>query len=329
MNREELNRIRRMGGVAQDFTAPTQEELHEAGGLGQYSSTGATTSSPDNHVHPDEKEMADAVAGREEVEDEKDFETDDEFKKGDRVRCHDEECVVVVADASADMVVVAPVGSETDVDSFKMVQAGELQKLEDDSEDSDEEVDADPEAEEDGEVEMEIDVDESMHYHTDDNYETHVDHEDQPMNVTAPYPTVWDKDDEEEEEDYEMANDTEKVHVPADVLTDLKSVITDCEKEAEKAEKRDNDERKWYYADTAKALQIVHDYLSMKTVEGFKRAQLMSHRMANVSRHLMPDHVWKFIIDGGTKRSLKDYMNDVKDMKYPVEGPRNTLDDNN
>lgn len=69
--------------------------------------------------------------------------------------------------------------------------------------------------------------------------------------------------------------------------------------------------------------------MSEKTIEGLKRAQLMSHRMANVSRALMPDHVWKFIVEGGAKRSLKDYVNDVKGMGYPKLGARNTLDDNN
>ena len=178
-------------------------------------------------------------------------------------------------------------------------------------------------------ADAEEDLDESMHYHNDDNYETHVDHPTQPANVTAPYDTVYDTPEfEEEEEDYEMANDDEKITVPANVLSDLKAVITDCEGEAEKAKKRDNFERHHYYADTAEALQIVHDYLAMKTIEGLKRAQLLSHRMANVSRHLMPDHVWKFIVDGGKKRSLKDYVNDVKEMGYPIEGPRNTLDDN-
>ena len=323
MNREDMNRLRRMAGVPQDFSA---EKIEESVG-NQYSSTGATTSSPDNHVHPDEKEMADAVNGREEERDDKDFETDDEFAKGDKVKCHGEECVVVVADASADMVVVAPVGSETDVDSFKMVQAGELEKLESDDEDKDME-DAD-DATEEVVADAEEDLDESMHYHNDDNYETHVDHPTQPANVTAPYDTVYDTPEfEEEEEDYEMANDDEKITVPANVLSDLKAVITDCEGEAEKAKKRDNFERHHYYADTAEALQIVHDYLAMKTIEGLKRAQLLSHRMANVSRHLMPDHVWKFIVDGGKKRSLKDYVNDVKEMGYPIEGPRNTLDDN-
>lgn len=171
---------------------------------------------------------------------------------------------------------------------------------------------------------------EAMHYHTDDNYpHSHVQHPEQPINVTAPYETVFDAPEfEEEEEDYQMANDTTPVKVPAKILTDLAAVVGECKAEAEKAERRDDHERKHYYADTADALQIVHDYLGEKTVEGMKRAQLLSHRMANVSRHLMPDNVWKFIVDGGEKRSLKDYMHDVKDMKFPIEGPRNTLDDN-
>lgn len=327
MNREDLNRLRRMAGVPQDFSA---EKLEESLGV-QYAATGSTSSNPDSHTHPSDEEMKAAIDGHDEAEDKEEFETDDDFQKGDLVKCHDEECVVVVADADADFVVVAPVGSETDVETFKMVRTGELEKMEDDEH---EETDNEEDFEADDEMEQDLDtapVDESMHYHTDDNYpHSHVQHPEQPINVTAPYPTVFDSPEfEEEEEDYEMANDTTPVKVPAKVLNDLKSVIDDCKSESEKAERRDQDERKWYYADTADALQIVHDYLSMKTVEGMKRAQLYSHRMANVSRHLMPDHVWQFIVDGGEKRSLKDYMNDVKSMKFPIEGPRNTLDDNN
>lgn len=167
---------------------------------------------------------------------------------------------------------------------------------------------------------------ESMHYHTNDAYpNTHVDHETQPVNVTAPYPTIFDKEKEEDEEDYQLANDDTEVKVPQSILNDLKKVIDGVKKEAEQSY---HEERKHYYQDTCDALQIVHDQLSKKTVEGLKRAQLYAHRMLNVSRALIPDHVWKFIVDGGQKRSLKDYMNDVKGMKYPITGPRNTLDNN-
>lgn len=158
-------------------------------------------------------------------------------------------------------------------------------------------------------------VKESMGYHTDDNYPlTHVDSE-QPHNVDASYETIWDKP-EENEEDYQMNNDDQKIKVPAKILSELKRVIGEVTKESEKAKPRDED-RASYYEDTAEALQIVHDELSKKTVQGLKQAQYLSQRMMNVQRALMPDTVWKFLVDGGVKRSLKSYMNAVKE---PVTG---------
>jgi hypothetical protein len=177
---------------------------------------------------------------------------------------------------------------------------------------------------------IKISLSESMHYHTDDNYDmSHVDaksHRD-PINVAAPYETTADAPEfEQEEEDHELANDTTKVTVPASILNDLKKVIDECRETAQVAKRRDDPDRMAYYDDTANAMQQVHDYLSMRTVEGMKRAQLLSQRMLNVSRRLMPNNVWKFIVDGGKKRTLKDYHNEVKNM--PIVGPRNTLDDN-
>lgn len=158
-------------------------------------------------------------------------------------------------------------------------------------------------------------VKESMHYY-DTKYSTFSDDDDAPINVdSSGEETVWDKS-EENKEDYEMTNDTTTVKVPAKVLSELKRVIQEVTAEAEKAKPRDF-ERAHYYEATAEAMQIVHDFLAMKTVEGVKRAQIYVHKMANVSRALFPDLVWKFIIDGGPKRSLKSYMNDVKE---PVTG---------
>jgi hypothetical protein len=167
----------------------------------------------------------------------------------------------------------------------------------------------------------EEEVTESMHSHKENYPLTHKDAE-HPQSVDAQYDTVWDKP-EENEEDYRMANDTDSVKVPPRILSELQRVIKEVTAEAEKAKPRDY-ERAHYYEATAEAMQIVHDFLSEKTVEGLKQAQLYVHRMANVSRSLLPDSVWKFIVDGGQKRSLKSYMNAVKD---PVLGkPFDTVD---
>ncbi|KKK66995.1 hypothetical protein LCGC14_2958510, partial [marine sediment metagenome] len=127
--------------------------------------------------------------------------------------------------------------------------------------------------------------------------------------------TVWDTP-EENEEDYEMTDDDQKVKVPSKILSELKRVIGEVTRESEKAKPRDF-ERANYYEDTAEALQIVYDELAKKTVQGLKQAQYLSQRMMNVQRALMPDSVWKFLVDGGERRSLKAYMTAVKP---PVTG---------
>jgi hypothetical protein len=339
-----------MAGVPQDFSPERLHEVYPA----------STSANPDSIPHPqarlqDTENEEDAVDMDVDVNADDTDDTDDvdqevspeddmdtnggEFNKGDTVMYKGKEYAVVVTADDANFVGVAPKGQEQEVDAIELVSGDQLSKAEGaasdmDDDAGDDEIDFDVDVSANGDDEMEDDMDsaprikESMHYHNDDNYETHVNHETQPTNVTAPYDTVFDDEKDEEEEDYEMAYDGEKVTVPSKVLSDLKSVIDDCKAEAEKAKRRDQDARMHYYADTAEALQIVHDHMAEKTIEGLKRAQLYAHRMANVSRHLMPDHVWKFIVDGGQKRSLKDYMNDVKKMNYPITGPRNTLDGN-
>lgn len=212
------------------------------------------------------------------------------FKKGQKVKVDGKTMVVEVPNAKADFVGLVPVGQEGNKDAVDLVRASKIE--------------------------------ESMHYHTNDNYPiSHADDEADPINVSADYETVFDhnkKVADDQMKDHELTNDTTPVKVPPKILNDLKTCIEEITAEGQKAKPRDY-ERANYYLDTAEAFQIVHDHLAMKTVEGLKRAQYLSHRMMNVQRALMPDHVWKFIVDGGVKRSLKSYMNSVDSM-YPVSG---------
>ena len=161
------------------------------------------------------------------------------------------------------------------------------------------------------------------HYHTDDNYPlSHHEDPSDAINTATDYDTVFDQNDkvgdDQKEEDFELTNDETKVSVPSRILTALKDRIAELKAEGEKAKPRDF-ERAGYYEDTTEAFQTVYDLLNDKTVEGFKRAQIYSQRMMNVQRALFPDEVWKFIVDGGSKRSLKSYMSPV-DTKFPVSG---------
>ena len=154
-------------------------------------------------------------------------------------------------------------------------------------------------------------------YHTDDTYpHSFTADEKSPVNIDSSYENVFDYDPDQAPEDYHPTNDTTPVRVPSRIMSELKRVIGEVTAEAEKAKPRDF-ERAHYYEATAEAMQIVHDLLAEKTVQGLKKAQLYVHRMANVSRALLPDVVWKFLVDGGEKRSLKSYYNEVKD---PVLG---------
>ena len=164
------------------------------------------------------------------------------------------------------------------------------------------------------------------HYHTDDNYPlSHHEDPSDAINTATDYDTVFDQNDkvgdDQKEEDFELTNDETKVSVPSRILTALKDRIAELKAEGEKAKPRDF-ERAGYYEDTVEAFQTVFDLLNDKTVEGFKRAQIYSQRMMNVQRALFPDEVWKFIVDGGSKRSLKSYMSPV-DTKFPVSGKPN------
>lgn len=213
------------------------------------------------------------------------------FKKGQKVKVDGKMMVVEVPDAKADFVGLVPVGQEGNKDAVDLVRAHKIKVIE------------------------------SMHYHTDSNYSSHADDEVDPINVSADYETVFDhnqKMNDDAARDYQLTNDQTPVKVPPKILNDLKTTIDQLKDESERSKPRDFD-RAYYYDDTAEAFQIVHDHLAMKTVEGLKRAQYYAHRMMNVQRALMPDHVWKFIVDGGVKRSLKSYMNNVQGS-FPVAG---------
>jgi len=154
-------------------------------------------------------------------------------------------------------------------------------------------------------------VKESAGYYTDVNPLTH-DEGEQPKNVdvSSQKETVWDEVDEPDD-DYQLANDTTTVKVPAKVLSELKRVIDELTAEAAKVKLRDVESAN-YFEDTAKGFQIVYDFLKEKTVAGLQGAQIYSQKMMNIQRVLMPDSVWKFIVNGGAPRSLKSYLSPVK-----------------
>jgi len=72
----------------------------------------------------------------------------------------------------------------------------------------------------------------------------------------------------------------------------------------------------------ATAFSDLLDKLEKGTLYDFKEAQVFAQSLMGPMLHKIPADVWKFIVNGGETRSLKDYMKKVKD---PITGPRNTI----
>ncbi|TFG98331.1 hypothetical protein E4H12_06345 [Candidatus Thorarchaeota archaeon] len=99
----------------------------------------------------------------------------------------------------------------------------------------------------------------------------------------------------------------EKCPCPAEIMSQLKAVISDFEKAAKDNDENMNDETKAAFEKTAaSALQQLADDLALGTVAGVKQAQIhMTSYMNPITSHI-PADVTNFIGRGGRKSSLKD-----------------------
>lgn len=108
-----------------------------------------------------------------------------------------------------------------------------------------------------------------------------------------------------------VADNDEKLKVPANVMSDLKAAIDEFKASAEQTVTRD-DAKAAFCMTVADAFSQLHDDLSQGTVAGVKMAQVhMTSYMNPITAHL-PLSVQKFIFMGGKKPTLKDMFDDKR-----------------
>lgn len=110
----------------------------------------------------------------------------------------------------------------------------------------------------------------------------------------------------------------DKINVPANVLSDLKSVIDEFTKEANDKNTRD-DTRASFCMTVASAFQQLMDDLKLGTVGGVKQAQIhVTSWMNPITSHL-PVSVQKFVYMGGQKPTLKNLFDEKREDKKRAE----------
>jgi hypothetical protein len=113
-----------------------------------------------------------------------------------------------------------------------------------------------------------------------------------------------------------MAHD-EKVKVPAEVMSDLRSTISDFTKCAELSNGRD-DTKGSFCMTVVSAFEELEDLLKVGTVEAVKMAQVKVTSWMNPITSHLPVSVQKFVYMGGRKPTLKDLF-DTKKLEKRVE----------
>ncbi len=112
-------------------------------------------------------------------------------------------------------------------------------------------------------------------------------------------------------------NETQKVNVPAKITNILKEQAAEARKLAETFNMRKDWDSKNFHENLADAYETLVNFLNKETIYGIKEAQIfMTSLMSPMMNKIHPD-VIKYIAAGGQLRSLKNYLNDVK---QPVTG---------
>jgi len=125
-----------------------------------------------------------------------------------------------------------------------------------------------------------------------------------PKMVKSEIPTQLDQRGDASMDDYET-----KVKVPNKVKSDLRAAISKFRADAEKQGSGHTAmETAQLYMDTADAFETILGHLEKGTLQEMKKAQLFATGLMGPMFHKIPDTVWDFIVSGGQKRSLKDYM---------------------
>lgn len=112
-------------------------------------------------------------------------------------------------------------------------------------------------------------------------------------------------------------NENQKVSVPAKIKTALKTEADTARKLAETFEMRKDWDSKNFHETMANAFDTLVGFLDKGTIYGIKEAQIFMTSLMSPFTNKLPAEVVKYIAAGGTLRSLKSYVNDVKE---PVTG---------
>ncbi len=166
---------------------------------------------------------------------------------------------------------------------------------------------------------------ESTHNYAPGNQISHEDTERDPINVVSQDAKSWANSldpkvvkteytqqvDNRGEES--MTEENSKVKVPSGIKEALKQAISEFRKDAEsQGNGHTAQENAQFMMDTADAFQKILDHLQEGTVMDIKHAQIFASTLMGPMLHKLPDNVWDYITNGGQKRSLKHYMNEVK-----------------
>lgn len=163
-------------------------------------------------------------------------------------------------------------------------------------------------------------VKESMHYYVDNQYTNYEDDEDKPVNVTdgsANDEQVWDgRSDNLTDESPSQLQSTQpdsedKMTIPAGIKNQLKAEIDQARKEAKLLDSSNKDAAN-FYNDLANAFEDLYNKMNSGSIQGFKDAQIFAQSLMGPMLHKLPNDVWKFLANGGQARSLKSYMQEIK-----------------
>jgi hypothetical protein len=131
-----------------------------------------------------------------------------------------------------------------------------------------------------------------------------------PRMESATVPVISYKDkagDTKDESQFPTPSD-DKVRVPSNVMSELKAVIADFDKQAEFS-KASDEARASFCMTVADACRNLAADLGKGTVEGVKLANIkLSSYMSPITQHI-PSSVIKYVYSGGAKPSLKDLFN--------------------
>jgi hypothetical protein len=107
-------------------------------------------------------------------------------------------------------------------------------------------------------------------------------------------------------------NESQKVNVPAKIKSALKEEADKARKLAETFTMRKDWDSKNFHETLANAMDTLNQFLDKGTVYGIKEAQVFMTSLMSPFTNKLPAEVIKFVAAGGSLRSLKSYVNDVK-----------------